>query len=583
LETSAVNALLRLSSLAGGSWEQALQEILCVAADVLGVRRFSYWRYRDQPRSIVCELGYVGDGSYERGFVLRELDALPYFNELRKSQVVAVEETAQDPRTKSLARYLEARGVKALLDAPVRVDGTLAGVACAEHLDTTRKWTTHEQEMMLALSHVIASKLESTERQLAQRREQRTNRLADVVAALSETLDPARAALLAVQRALPDVGDIGAVVTMDEAGKWQKYTAQVNDSDHEVLEELFRLYPPSPDGRGIIGRVTRERQMLFMPHVDRERLTSFGIEDEEATLIEALGVRSAMGVPLIVREQVTGAAVFATSTRVYDQEDVDYAERYAARVAVVLENLRLYRESQAATRARDEFLSLASHELRTPITSLRLSAHALARKAAELKPNSFALLSERILRQTARLDRLADRLFDTCQIDRRGISINPVVADLAEVVREVASTFAETARTMGTQVVVSGDQSLMANFDPIRVEQVLSNLIDNALKFGQGRPVAINVHRNEQRAVMTVKDDGIGIPEADHDKVFAPYRRAETAHGYGGMGLGLHVVQEIVKAHNGRVRLESEPGKGTTVTVELPIEPTNGEATPKPV
>jgi signal transduction histidine kinase len=579
VKTSAVTALLRLSSLAGGSWEEALQEILVVAADILGVRRFSYWRLREQPRSIVCELGFVGDGSFERGSVLREFDAVPYFNEIRKSQVVVVEDALQDPRTKCLSSYLEERRVASLLDAPVRVDGALVGIACAEHVGGLRKWTAQEQEQMVALSQIIASRLESKERLLAQRREQRTEHLADVNAALAETLDPARAAALAVQRALPSMGDMGVLVTQDDRGKWQGYTAHVKESDREVLEELLRRYPPGIGSRGLVGRIMRERQTLFMPRIDEQLTDSFGIEREEVALIESLGVRSAIGLPLIVRGQLIGAVVFGVCTRAYDQNDVEFAERYAARVGVILENLRLYRQSQAATRARDEFLSLASHELRTPITTLRLSAHALARKAAELKPNTFTILSDRILRQTARLDRLAERLLDSCQIDQNGISIEPIMADLGEVVREVAYSFLETARTLGTNIEVSGDTSLVAYFDPLRIEQVLSNLIDNALKFGEKKPVLIDLQKKGHVAVIVVKDGGIGIPEAERDHVFSPYRRGETAQGIGGLGLGLHVVRQIVQAHGGDVRLDSNLDSGTTVIVELPIEPPSDATT----
>ena len=180
MKTSAVTALSRLGSLASGSWDQALQEILCVAGEALGVKRFNYWRFRDQPRSIVCELGYLDDGGFERGFVLRELDAPTDFNEIRKSDIVAIEDVEHDPRTATLLPYLHSRQVASLLDVPVRVGGSLAGIACAEHVGSPRSWTTQEREVMLALSQIIASQLESRARQLAERREQRITHLADV-------------------------------------------------------------------------------------------------------------------------------------------------------------------------------------------------------------------------------------------------------------------------------------------------------------------------------------------------------------------------------------------------------------------
>jgi signal transduction histidine kinase len=567
---------LRLSSLAGHDWDQALQEILYVASDIFNVGRFNYWRFRDQPRSIVCELGYFAEGGFERGFVLRELDALPYFNEIRKSQIIAVEDALHDPRTECLGSYLKARGITSLLDAPVRIHGDLGGVLCAEQVGPPRSWTNEEQGLMVALSQTISTQLEAHARGLAERREQRTARLADVTAAMAESLDIARATLIAVQRAIPMLGEIAALWTLDDRSAWKPVTALMSESGQEILDELTRRFPLSVRGPGFSSRVLAERQTLFVPVVTPEAARSYGIEREELSLIDALGIRSAVGIPLMVRGQLTGVLVFASTTHTYDQDEMRFAELYAQRIGVLLENLRLYRESQAATRKRDEFVALASHEFRTPITSLRLSAHALARKAAEVAPSTFGALSERILRQTARLERLADRLLDTYQIDRSTPSIEPTTLNLTEVVREVTHTLAETARGSGSELVLSASEPLVGHFDPIRIEQVLTNLIDNALKFGGGKPVEIDVRRNGRSAIITVKDRGIGIPEQDQDRVFARYERASSAQDFGGLGLGLHVVREIVRAHGGEVWLQSEPGKGTAVTVQLPLE--NGRA-----
>jgi signal transduction histidine kinase len=224
---------------------------------------------------------------------------------------------------------------------------------------------------------------------------------------------------------------------------------------------------------------------------------------------------------------------------------------------------------------------LASHEFRTPLTSLELSAHALARKAAEVAPAALGTLSERVLRQIGRLERLADRLLDAHEIGRPGPSIARTMTNLTDVVREVANAFTETARSRGSKLVLSGDARLVTSCDPIRIEQVLTNLIDNALKFGEGRPVEIDAHKSGPSAVITVKDSGVGIPELEQKEVFARYGRASSARGVGGLGLGLYLVCEIVKEHGGEVRLHSEPNQGTTVTVELPLQ--NGESSRIPL
>src|SRR4029079_17791992 len=111
---------------------------------------------------------------------------------------------------------------------------------------------------------------------------------------------------------------------------------------------------------------------------------------------------------------------------------------------------------------------------------------------------------------------------------------------------EVAQTFQEGARSVGSEIILSGDESLTAHFDPVRIEKVLANLIDNALKFGNGKPITIDVREKHGAALIVVRDSGIGIPEIEQGLVFARYRRAGTAQGFGGLGLGLHVVQQIV-------------------------------------
>jgi signal transduction histidine kinase len=284
-----------------------------------------------------------------------------------------------------------------------------------------------------------------------------------------------------------------------------------------------------------------------------------------------------MVVPVRARERLIGAMLFAKNTHPYEHDDLRFAELYAERIGLVLENIQLYQQAQAAIRARDEFLSLASHELRTPLTALRLSAHVLAH-ATGRSPSETAGLSQRILRQTARLDRLATRLLDSYEIGNGGLSIDLSLIDIAELVRDVAASFAEMARRAGGEIRVQCDQPILGYFDPVRIEQMVGNLIDNAVKFGGGRPVEVVARTEGANAVIVIHDMGPGISTGEQAQAFDRYNRGAAAIGVGGLGLGLQVVREVAGAHGGTVQIQSQVGVGTTVTVELPLTPRDGVA-----
>jgi signal transduction histidine kinase len=226
----------------------------------------------------------------------------------------------------------------------------------------------------------------------------------------------------------------------------------------------------------------------------------------------------------------------------------------------------------AAVRTRDEFLSIAAHELKTPLTPLMLQLGQLKRA---LHGHEVLPLVEIARRQTSRLAELVDSLLDVTRLRGGSFALQRERFDLAELARQVAERFRAQAQASCCPLTVEGDPAC-GNWDRFRLEQVIANLLANALKYGRGKPVSITVDDDAGMARLAVRDHGIGIAQDDVSRIFRRFERAVSSRHYGGLGLGLYVAGEIVDAHGGRILVQSEPGAGACFTVLLP----RGDAAP---
>jgi PAS domain S-box-containing protein len=227
--------------------------------------------------------------------------------------------------------------------------------------------------------------------------------------------------------------------------------------------------------------------------------------------------------------------------------------------------------------ARDEFLSIASHELRTPVTALELnlaSVMPLVRSplpGCEL-PEKLAGKLIRAARQVDRLTTLINSLLDVSRITAGRVSLCPVDVDLAELVRAVTARFREVIERSESTLVLRAEQAIQGRWDAIALETVTGNLLSNAIKFGAGRPIEVAVESDDRHARLTVVDHGIGIAEEQQGRIFERFERAVSARHYGGFGIGLWVARHLVEAHGGDIQVTSRQGEGSRFTVELPID-----------
>jgi PAS domain S-box-containing protein len=279
-------------------------------------------------------------------------------------------------------------------------------------------------------------------------------------------------------------------------------------------------------------------------------------------------------VPLQVRGQPLGALTFATSRRLYDAQDLGLAQELARRAALAIDNARLYREARQAIRLREEFLSIASHELKTPITALQLLVHSLQsgleRSPAGLAPERLRRGLELVGRQAKRQTQLVNELLDVSRISAGRLELCPEPLDLAALVREVAERFEPELGPTGTLLELVLTQDARGSWDRLRLDQVLTNLLSNAVKYGRGHPVRVELTATPERVRLDVRDSGIGIAAEHLSRLFHRFERAVSERNYGGFGLGLWIARQIVEAMGGHISVRSTLGVGSTFTVELP-------------
>jgi signal transduction histidine kinase len=231
-------------------------------------------------------------------------------------------------------------------------------------------------------------------------------------------------------------------------------------------------------------------------------------------------------------------------------------------------------ERNRAVAARDEFLSIASHELRTPLTGLSLQVQALIRRLrrSEATPSREELLVDldSANRLLARVSRMIDELLEVSRVAAGRFQLQREEMDLAQSVRESLARFEKQLASAGCRVELSLEGKVTGHWDPVRLDQVLDNLISNAAKYGAGKPVEVWLSDRGERVVLGIRDHGIGIDRADQSRVFGQFERAVSPRRFGGFGLGLWITRRVVEAHGGTISLTSEPGRGSTFTVELP-------------
>jgi signal transduction histidine kinase len=243
----------------------------------------------------------------------------------------------------------------------------------------------------------------------------------------------------------------------------------------------------------------------------------------------------------------------------------------------LLEKLRETRKDlEKSVRIRDEFMSIVSHELKTPLTSLGLQVQLRQRllskgEMARFTPERLAKMFESDQKQIARIAHLIDDMLDISRISTGRLSINKDRFDLSELVKDLVEQTSEQFVASHCSVKVNAATPIIGNWDRFRIEQVVMNLLTNAMRYGCSKPILIEVTATASHARISVSDHGVGIEIKDLERIFERFERAVSGNEISGLGLGLYITKQILEAHQGSIRVESTLGLGSTFVVELPL------------
>ncbi len=506
-----------------------------------------------------------------------------------RTQEVVVRDFTSDSSYANDSHLAETRP-KSVLCVPILHQHDLIGVLYLENKSVAGAFSPARVEVLKILSAQAAISLqnsyllsiEKSARAASEEAERRTSFFADTSGILTESLEYNevlnRLARLVVSR-LSD----WCVIDMIENGEIRRIAgAHADPRKQLLLEELQMRYPPGLESPHPSAQVLRTGQPILMPDVSEDLLRAHCVDERHMSLIRQVGTHSFIAVPLIYRGKTAGVLSLGSAvlSRRYGRVDLELAMEVANRAAVAIENALLYQKAQKSVRMRDDFITVASHELRTPLAVVSLQVH-LIKRILESIPSEFpqreSLLSivHKCLSRVGFLEKLFENLLDASKISGGTVVLDRHVTDFSKLVRDTVAHYDDAFKKADCELSLKVEDGVDGLWDRLKLEQVVVNLLTNALRYGAGKSIDVSLARENGKAKFKIRDHGVGISKEDQEKIFKRFERGSSIIDYGGFGLGLFISQEIISAHGGSIRVESEKGQGATFIVELPLSQIN--------
>ena len=431
--------------------------------------------------------------------------------------------------------------------------------------DITDKKNTEEE-----ILKIIKEQAALHEREVASARE---SFLAEASTLLASSLDYHETLALLANLSCKVLGDWCTISIIKEDGEYERVTAaHSNPKLINEINEYLEHYPPDPK-----VQIVKYTSSYINSQIQESELVAMAKDKRHLELMKILGANSSMIVPIIVSGKHRGVLSFIAGKDkpLFNHQDLSLAEELGRRAGIAIENSLLYASAQNAIKARDEFVSIASHELKTPITSLKMQLQMMLRlidtDTGTLPPaHKLKKSLENSSHQVDRLTILIEDLLDITRIEKGKLTYNFEKVNLSELVKEVVERFIEDFRRAHCELQIDIKDEVYCYCDRYRIEQVVTNLITNSIKYGSEHPVRINVEEEGSYANFSVQDNGMGIPQDKHAKIFERFERAISSTNISGLGLGLYISKQIIDAHQGTIKVESEVNRGALFKVSLP-------------
>lgn len=427
------------------------------------------------------------------------------------------------------------------------------------------------------LTHFVGIQTDITARRMA---EERTSFLGQVSNQLGMSLDFRGALSGAAQLAVPLIADVFLVDLLASDGDTERVAGAVAGLDYGQRVEFLLDLAIRPDDRHGPAVAIRTGQPQLVSSVAAAASPTLARGSDALRHRTGASLLSYLTVPLIARRRILGALTIATTTdsgRTLDGDDLHLMEDLARRAAMAIDNAMLYREAKQAVRDRDQFLSIAAHELRTPVSSIKGYAQMLlrAQRKGEIPVDRLKRSLETINSSADRLTLLTSDLLDVSRIRLGQLPLRRAMFDFAVKVSSVVQRYQEgTADTYRVDLTVDpGDYTVQADTD--RIDQVLMNLLENAANYSPDSDrIVLHLCVQNNQIRLSVQDFGIGLPPGGVKGIFEPFKRASNAlsHGLPGIGLGLYICRGLIERHGGEIWAESDgEDEGTTFFVTIPI------------
>lgn len=503
-------------------------------------------------------------------------------------------EKVTDDWLKGVAKITEERkvlkelGIYSLIYAPLKSRGDVLGVLTI--ISSKKGFSYDENDVLLAeeIAHraglAVGHARLYLEAQEAYEGEKQLSSnlifLSEASRILSSSLDYKTTLSNVAKLAISHIADWCTVDILNEEGVVERVVIAHRDpAKIKWARQLRKERPIDMTDKTGTPQVLRTGKPELYPLINEDMITATAKSKRELELLRKINLKSAMIVPLFSNKKPIGTISLVTSEsgKQYDKDDLATAEELATRASIAIENARLYLVAQDAIRKREEFMSISAHELRTPLTIILLhiqKAHTDIQKLMEKHTGMEKVveLLERSEKQGIRLSKMITELLDVSLVTAGKLQLEKEPVDLNTLMDEELKRFSIQAKTTKAKILFKKSKKpIKGIWDRIRLEQVISNLISNAIKYGKNKPIKIKTGEEDGKAVITIQDQGIGIKPQDRKIVFDLFKRSVSSSEYRGVGIGLYISKKIVELHDGEIELESKVGKGTKFTVRLPL------------